>query len=64
MFTFLFYLTSGSMGMRGIVDILNAEQDANTDEDLLVYALTLVNKVENKYLNQTYTSFQCTVTSV
>ena len=33
------------MSMRGIVDILNAEQDANTDEDLLVYALTLVNKV-------------------
>ena len=30
--------------MRGIVDILNAEQDGNTDEDLLVYALTLVNK--------------------
>jgi hypothetical protein len=33
------------MGMRGIIDILNAEQDGNTDEDLLVYSMTLVNKV-------------------
>ena len=31
--------------MKGIIDILNESEGNNTDEDLLVYALTLVNKV-------------------
>ena len=30
--------------MKGIIDIIN-ETDGNTDEDLLVYSMTLVNKV-------------------
>ena len=35
----------GAMAMKGIADILNVEQDGATDEDLLVYAMTLVNKI-------------------
>ena len=32
--------------MKGIINIIN-EAEGNTDEDLLVYALTLVNKVSS-----------------
>ncbi|XP_057291170.1 FH1/FH2 domain-containing protein 1-like [Hydractinia symbiolongicarpus] len=33
-----------NISMKGIVDIIN-ETEANTDEDLLIYSMTLVNKV-------------------
>ena len=40
----LFLLFTDELPFKGIIDILN-EVEGNTDEDLLIYALTLVNKV-------------------